>query len=253
MLWALLLPGCSSGKKVSSPWTQAQADTLLVQALDASHPDDRRKAIDAVADSRFVSSDSNIRTTALVVKSDVNFSVRQAAARSLGACGRSEGIEALLEALDTPASPVLARPADASFRRSCLCGLERLASGGVTPEDTTRLVSQVSTLLAKDANRDVRISAARLLGYFKTSDSLTALVDALQQTDFAVTYEAEQSLVKLTGRTHRRDAKAWRAWLAESTDPFAGAGQKPAELAGAEARRPWWNPFARSGRNGSGS
>lgn len=219
--------------------------------MDAEHPDERRRAIEAVCDSRFVSTDSNVKTMALIVRTDGSLMVRQAAARSLGASGRAEAVDPLTAVLESSTPNELSRPQEGALRRCCLESAGRLCSSGVTIGTPARLVQAATTLLARDPNRDVRIASARLLGHLKSADALQALIDALQQKDFAVTYEAERSLINLTGHTHKRNSKDWRAWLARCDDPFAHAGQTPADLADTMSHRPWWNPFVRKHRDES--
>jgi len=95
--------------------------------------------------------------------------------------------------------------------------------------------------LGSDRSVDVRLNSARAMGQFKSPAVLNGLIAALTDSDFAVRYEAEQSLIRLTGRTFKGSAKQWLSGRAETPAPFADAGKTPPELV-----KPTQNVFERT-------
>ncbi len=77
------------------------------------------------------------------------------------------------------------------------------------------------------------------MGYFPRPDALEALLQALEQRDFGVCHAAEQSLMRLTGRTFNHDPLAWKAFIEEADDPFAQRGALDDELKG-NTGGAWW-------------
>ncbi len=238
--------GCAGkGKNSRLIWTQAQAERLLREALEAETPDARRRPIERVAESKYAGSDISVKTMDLVVRTDTSQVVRRVAARSLSHSQHPNAYQPLLQVLDAQSNQHKVRPPDAALRRACIDSLDRLLSSGVHCEDDERIIRLATASLTHDPDRDAKIAAARLLGHFQHIDALRALIDALTQNEFAVTYEAEQSLIKLTGYTQHRSYDDWRAWLDENTDPFARAGQTPPGLASKKHERPWWRLFGK--------
>ena len=89
------------------------------------------------------------------------------------------------------------------------------------------------------------MAAAYMLRYFHVRPALEALIGAIREEDFGICYEAEYALIAMTGKTHQYDADAWLAWLGQTTDPFADAGQIPQGLPEPYRSR-WsrqWNNF----------
>jgi hypothetical protein len=93
-------------------------------------------------------------------------------------------------------------------------------------------------VIAEDHSRDNRQVAARILGYCLERSVLETLIAALDQRDFGVVYEAERSLMRLTGRTFHHDSVQWQEWLAQTENPFAEAGKLDHELD--RGPKGWW-------------
>ncbi len=235
--------GCAKGQRKSRIWTQAQAERLLMEALQSESPDERRRAIERVADSKYGDSDVSVQTLSLIVRTDTSQVVRRVAARGLGQSRHASAFESLLQVLDAPNHAQDVREPDAALRRACLEAVDLLVQAGAPHDNESQLVRLMSQVMLTDADRGVRIAAAQLLRRFHHPDALDALIEVLRVPEFAVAYEAEQSLIVLTGRTHNRRYDAWRMWREEADDPFANAGQTPPELAGDAQDRRWWQLF----------
>ncbi len=237
--------GCAKGQRKSRVWTQAQAERLLMEALQSDSPDERRRAVERVADSRYGDNDVCVQTMSLIVRTDTSQVVRRVAARALGRSRRASAFEPLLQVLDAPNHAQDIREPDAALRRACLEAIDLLAQAGVPHDGESQLVRLVAQAMLTDADRGVRIAAAQLLRRFQHPAAFDALIEVLRVPDFAVAYEAEQSLIVLTGHTHNRRYDTWRKWQEEADDPFVDAGRAPPELAGNEQDRRWWQLFGK--------
>ncbi len=237
--------GCAKGQRKSRVWTQAQAERLLMEALQSDSPDERRRAVERVADSRYGDNDVCVQTMSLIVRTDTSQVVRRVAARALGRSRRASAFEPLSQVLDAPNHAQDVREPDAALRRACLEAIDLLAQAGVPHDGESQLVRLVAQAMLTDADRGVRIAAAQLLRRFQHPAALDALIEVLRVPDFAVAYEAEQSLIVLTGHTHNRRYDTWRKWQEEADDPFVDAGRAPPELAGNDQDRRWWQLFGK--------
>ncbi len=235
--------GCAKGRRKSRIWTQAQAERVLMEALQSESPDERRRSVERVADSRYGDSDVSVQTMSLIVRTDTSQVVRRVAARGLGQSRHASAFEPLLQVLDASNHAQDIRKPDAALRRACLEAVDLLMQAGVPHDGESQLVQLVAQAMLTDGDRSVRIAAAQLLRRFQNPDALDALIEVLQVPEFAVGYEAEQSLIALTGHTHNRRYDAWRTWREEADDPFADAGRTPPELAGDAQDRRWWQVF----------
>jgi HEAT repeat protein len=232
--------GCAKGRPTSRIWTPAQAEQLLMDALQSDSPDERRRAIARVADSKYGDSDVSVRTMSLVVRTDTSQAVRRMAARGLGQSRKAAAFEPLLQVLDAPNHAQEVRDPDAALRRACIEAVDQLVQAGVPHDGEEELIPLAAQAMLTDADRGVRIAAARLLRQFQHPDALDALIEVLRVPEFALAYEAEQSLIALTGQTHNRRHADWRAWREEVDDPFAHAGRTPPALADETRQRRWW-------------
>jgi HEAT repeat protein len=238
----LILPACAGQRIHKHPRFASEDDAVayLQEALEADNPDVRREAIVRLARTRYVGHDQAVRGMALVAESDPSSCVRKAAIRGLELSYRPEAFETYLRVL-APADqrdPKVSPP-DGQVRSEAANSMLHLVAGGLEPgEQEPEIRSTAIRLLQTDRNRDVRIEAARLLGFLQSTDSLDALIAGLRQRDFGVAYACERSLMRLTGRSHEYDPEAWSVWREQSSDPFADAGLLDDELEGRD--KSWW-------------
>jgi hypothetical protein len=214
--------------------TEADASAYLREALESDSADERREAILRLADTRFVSSEPVVKGLTLIAETDTSASVRRAAIWGLGHSGSDRTMATLLRLLadDEYWDPAVLE-APASVRQAAIGVIVNRVAGGDDLGEYLDEVRETGTrLLADDPSRDVRVSAAQLLGYLQDQETLHALVAGLEQGDFGVVYESERSLMRMTGHTHDHDPWAWRDWLAQTEDPFADAGRLDGELRG---------------------
>ncbi len=245
-----LLAGSAAGCAGSSTrskrvWTQAQAEGILLQALEEEGPDDRRRAIRRISRSKYVGKPITIKTMSLIAKTDASQIVRRQAVRTLGLSGQQQAFEPLLALLDAENHLKEVLAPDPALERICLDELHRLLDTGLAPAEPADVIHIARRHLREEPDREVRMASCRVLGCFGEPDALDALIEALAQQELAVNHEAEQALIRLTGMTHHGDYQQWRTWREKTTDPFARAGQQPAEVAQGSKSRPWWKPFGR--------
>jgi hypothetical protein len=68
--------------------------------------------------------------------------------------------------------------------------------------------------------RDVRVACADALRNYPTKDVARALVEALREREFEVSWQARKSLILLTGHDFKYDQAKWREFLAGTDNPF---------------------------------
>jgi HEAT repeat protein len=244
LVWTLALWGCGgqqADQAVKSLFNRKSSGQQMFTALQEDDPDQRRKAIWAMAKSDAVAQAWAVKAFQTVARTDPDPQVRCAAIRALGRSGQPGGVETLLMILNwREHAGEVPYPPDDEVRWDATAVLSNLCSWGLVPEEQKAPAkATLLGLLRDDPNRHVRLEAARGLRYFDGDpEILEGLIAALNEQDFGVVYEAEASLVRLTGETFQYDAEAWRAWLGTSEAPFARAGQLPALYQSAPLR--WW-------------
>jgi hypothetical protein len=241
LLLPALVPSCQAGGEgrqwFARPKTSQQ---WLDQALESDRADERRKGVRGLAASRDGQSYWAMKVYVTVARCDRDASVRCAALSALGPVATSEHVPFLLELLNSPrgAKDPL-RPAPGAVRWEAVKLLTQvLRREGCAPEQRAAVVQTLLERVADDDDRHVRIAGLEALAAFQDLSVLRALINALDYDDFALQHAAERSLVALTGVTHRHDADAWRRWLELTPDPFAHAGEIPADQR-AERKSRW--------------
>lgn len=223
--------GCNkSNKRDWRPDSMRSGDEWMQMALESQQPDERRRGVVGLAQSRDASTDWALKVYDTVARSDIDPSVRCAALRAMeeiaDPSSQATAI-AIMQCGDKPVDGVVKAPG--SVRWGAARVLHAIAQknagdfASTPPGELTALID-----VAKgDSDHHVRITAIDTLGFYRVKSVPPALVDVLEDDDFAIRRAAESSLVALTGVTHHYDADAWRAWLSKTGDPFAQAGQKP--------------------------
>jgi hypothetical protein len=221
--------GCKGNfrdKKQTVFLTHGDAAAYLVQAKESPMADERRRAINRLAQTRYGQDDSALDAFGPIAQNDSSSAVRLAAMLALSKSADPRVARAALGVLERePAEPA------ADVRAAAVEALEGCAAAKNLPDDLQpRVTARGIECLQKDRARNVRLGAARLLGYCASREALDALVDALEQRDFGVCYEAERALMRLTGHTFNHDPKAWKEFLAQGGDPFAERGKLDSKL-----------------------
>lgn len=204
-------------------------DDWMKMALESPQPNERRRGVVGLSESRDATTDWALKVYDTVARSDIDASVRCAALRAMERIGDPQSqatAMAVLQSKRKPTEGVV--PATASVRWGAARVLYAIASRSVDNTDAPpSIVAGLVDAEQSETGPRVRLTIIDTLGFYRDRSVPPVLVDALEEEDFAVRRAAESSLVALTGVTHNYDAKAWRAWLAKTSDPFASAGQTP--------------------------
>jgi len=219
--------------------TENDVREYIHTALEHESADVRRAAVNQLA--KVWRSPGPVREALdLSARADSNDAVRCAAIRARARQGDSEAVGTMLAVLDHPAYRSENWSASAKVRWEATAALlDMAAAGGLSTEMNDAVGQTAMRLVSTDKSRDVRLLAARILGYYATNPSLEALIGALRQDDFGVVYESERALTRLTGQTHDHDPAQWRDWLASADDPFAN-GSVNGEAPDDSPERWWW-------------
>ncbi len=238
-----LLSGCSNSQdwqwsKFERPKTSEQ---YLDLALESPRPDDRRRGVVGLADGPDATSDWAVKVFDTIARTDRDPMVRCAALRALSKSISSQRLPTalkLLKSADGDYEDVRQSPPPVRWAAARL--LLILVQGSSFGEDQRgQITGALIERLPAESDRRVRLTMIETLGYFPERRVLVALVDALEDEDFAIQHAAELALAGLTGVTHDHYAAAWRKWLDETPEPFARAGEIPPELRERRSKPMW--------------
>ena len=170
---------------------------------DTRSADNRRTGMMELVRNRFARKDPYTKRYTQIGALDRDPLVRAAAIRSLNYSRSKEGMDLFLAGLDDT---------DAQVRLEAVKALSNI------PND--KAVNKLVGLLQKDDNKDVRIASADALRNYKTIDVARALTSVMLDRDFAVAWQARQSLILMTGRDFKYDESAWLGYMASGKNPF---------------------------------
>ncbi len=238
-LLSIFLIGCGGGdfdasldaafKRIFTPGQTPQQHMLL--AVSSEDPDIRRDSVAKVAESKKYDREWAVKGFVAIALLETDPQTRCVAIRALARTGDPRATQAMLKILnyeDHPPKDVW--PPVALVRWDATAALAGLSKRDLVPAEQRDAVLQ--TLLRRlrlDTDRHTRIAAARGLAHYPQMETLEALIAGLRDSDFAVAWECESSLVALTGHTFNGNSLAWENWLAEHRDSaFANAGHIPA-------------------------
>ncbi|HKQ47464.1 MAG TPA: HEAT repeat domain-containing protein [Phycisphaerae bacterium] len=225
----LPLTGCASSRNSSWIKKPKSSQDYLDMALEAPGADDRRKGVVGLSDSRDGQTDWAMKVYDTVARTDRDTMVRCAAIRAMAPASGAAQIPTIIKLLaGTTQRSADCRAAPAALRWEAAKLLLQIVRD-YTYDESQRppIIRALLDRLARDTDRNVRLTTIETLAYFAERPIPEALVDAMDGDDFAIQHAAEESLIALTGHTHNHDAKAWRKWLADAQDPFENAGQIP--------------------------
>ena len=205
----------------------------LAKQLGDDDPDLRREAIEKLARKKWGRREPYLKLYAAFTL-DESPTVRSAAVRALGRSGATQYAKDVALAL---------KDRESTVRWDAAVALDSLADDGV--------VGPLSRSAAADSATEVRVAAAAALRHYRRRDVLETLLERLDDPEFAVRFQAGESLEHLTGEEGGTDPAAWRRILAAKPDPFARPEKKrwwqrrrrkpAADKAEAESGRPWWD------------
>lgn len=202
----------------------------MLIAVSDTDADARRSAVARIAQSKDSRADWAIKGYVAIALLENDTQARLVAIRALADSDDPRGVETLMKLLnhqDFPPQEV--RPPDALCRWDALTGVARLVESGAVKPEQHAAVRDAFLRDLENPDRNVRIAAARGLGTLPGNDAaLDKLIAGLRDEQFAVAFECENSLMRLTGVTNDCNPAAWESWReANRAAPFARAGQIP--------------------------
>jgi len=218
-----LVAGCDEKREFNLHKRTPQESSLV--ALKSSNADDRYRGLVELEKSKAFHDEWAVKVMIVIARTDPSSSVRALAVHNLGRVNDTRVWSTLFDAMDD---------SDDRVRFEAAWALAQTSFTDPRSEADKTIAQKAPTMLiralASDPCLDVRINAARALGQFKNHQVLLALIAALKDNDFAVRFEAERSLIRLTGKTFQGNSGKWLAWIDQVKDPFADAGKTPCEL-----------------------
>jgi hypothetical protein len=165
---------------------------------DTTSADKRVEGTLRLVDFKFARQGIYLKGYAYEARDTEDFTVRAAGLRALNRC-RAQGYSWLfLQAINDDQPLVRLEAADAL---------------GNIPDDQAVPLLEIHMGDA-EPDENVRIASTEALRNYHTSEVMHALVGELEDHDFAVAWQARQSLELLTGQDFRYDPKAWLNYLA---------------------------------------
>jgi hypothetical protein len=222
LAFASIMVGCEE-RKMEFTLTKRTPQQATIVALNSKNADERYHALVDLEKSKALKANWAVKAMTVLVRSDPSSSVRALAVHNLARVDDIRSWPVLVEAMTDDADRVRFEAAWGLSESHLVFNEE---TRGILADAEKTLIRAVSS----DTSVDVRLNSAKALGQFKTRNVLTCLITALKDPDYAVRYEAEHSLIRLTGRTFGGENKKWLNWLNETKDPFVDAGKTPPEL-----------------------
>lgn len=201
------LSGCETASQDLADLFKFNLPSPAQAATDMFHedPERRRRGISLIANSYFGGEPVYVEVYQKAV-TDSDAMVRAAAARALALHGK--GSDALL------VTPLL-HPAESEIVRiEAAFALQRLHDEGA--------IDAMIQGMKGDSDERIRAGLALGLGQYARLDVAEALAGALNDSSLTVNIRALRSLRIMTGQDFGIDAKAWRAYLTGTAEPFAG-------------------------------
>ena len=180
-----------------------KVDRWQKQILAENNPDQRREAVLELMEKRLSKSDKAVRLFAMLAETDADPTVRSAAVQALGESHNTSAVD--------PLAKVLTSDSDARVRLDAAAALAKVRQ----PQAVRALLDR----LRQDRSYEVRAACARTLGHYPYPGVVQALVAALLSEDFSVSFQARQSLEKLTGKSFP-SSRDWQNWLDQTPEPF---------------------------------
>jgi len=213
-LAALLLVCCSCqrlqpltdfGRSLTSAFTGNTPIRAVARMEDRYFPDERRIGINRLSSQPFGRRPPYIERYHEIAQYDSDYLVRATAIRALNRSRDRAATSVFVKALEDP-HPLV--------RQEAAKALANVPDPASAPQ-LTRLMT------SPQEPRDVRIAAADALRHYRTLEVARTLVDALDNREFSVAWQARRSLVRMTGRDLHYNEPGWLEFLTGPQRPFS--------------------------------
>lgn len=171
---------------------------------DPDFPDERRRGIADMASHDYGRRMPYTERYQQMAQLDPDWLVRKTAIRALN-YSRDESAKAIYRSALTDENSAIR-----------LEGAKALAN---VPDEQS-IPSLMRMVSNTNEDKDVRVAAAMALAQYRRLDVGRTLVGVLQDRDFAVSWQARQSLMYLTQKDHRYDEGAWLELLTSDAKPL---------------------------------
>ena len=185
------------------------AQDAAVWAADPYDADKRARGILILANKPFGGEQVYVEMYRLAL-SDSDPGVRAVAVRALSLHGSASDVPAIVEQFKSE---------DRHLRWECARALQRMHN----PESISALVTHSQE--RSETESEIRAASCRALGQYADSQSLDALILALDDRDLIVNISAQESLRVLTGEDFGFEVREWVEWKDRTEDWFAGRGE----------------------------
>ncbi len=218
LLAALILPACSGSGKSSHDFNELiprmmgaiknrSPEDAAANLFNVTNPDERRDAI-AYLQVKPWGHDEVYMRAYEILTTDPSPMVRAQAMSALGTSHREEAVKYLVGGSNGKGGLA---DREAEVRRD--------ASNGLCFTFNKSATTALAQAVRSDPDTQVRINAARALHSDSSSESVRALIDALDDRDASVVFFAHDSLVKITHQNIGPDAKEWLQWYQSVNQP----------------------------------
>jgi hypothetical protein len=218
----------------------------MIIALESERADERRKGVAIVAGSGERTKQWAIDGMTVIALLDTDTHARCIALRGLVAAKAPQRLDTILKIIESQKyDSTEVRPADEVLRADALDVLaDELLAGDVPPGREESIRAILLDRLQNEPLREGRVAAARGLAHFADIEVIERLITRLDDAEFAVVWQCEESLVKLTGVTHSCRAVEWRDWLnANRESALARRGEQVASRRPRYTNVPEWLVF----------
>jgi HEAT repeat protein len=189
--------------------TQEQRRQQLLTSLTSPDADIRRQGAMLLGTKPSADWETTPEILRMMTLGDKNEHVQATALRTLAKVGTSD-------VLATTIAKAASNPS-AIVRAECIAV--------TTYVESNVAVATLTSMLAYDSDAEIRRAAAAALANYRERQAINALLTALSDDEFKVSYAARRSLKQLTGRDLGDDPDAWRSWLFAGADPLAAPTQ----------------------------
>lgn len=189
--------------------SQEQRRQQLLESLTSPDADIRREGAALLGTAPSAHWEATPEILRMMALGDQNEHVRATALRTLAKVGTPDTLATVLSKAASDPSALV--------RSECVAV--------TTNVENDVAVATLTSILAYDSDAEVRRAAATALANHRQRRAINALLAALSDDEFKVSYAARRSLKQLSGQDLGDDPDAWRSWLFAESDPLAVPAQ----------------------------
>jgi len=186
------------------PESPTERRQKLLDNLSSIDADLRRQGVKQLGQAEAATWEATPKILRIMALGDESAQVRTAALAVLGQIADTETLLAVAQKT--------AQDQHVMVRRETVAVLGQVQSDGS--------LTILRDRLEEDSDPEVRAAAAGALGAYHDIRAVRALLEGLADDEFAVSYRAQESLHRLTGKDFGYDRSAWESWLYSANKVF---------------------------------